>query len=317
MAFNPKVSIVIPVYNGANFLAEAIDSALSQSYRNIEIIVINDGSDDGNETDKLARSFGDTIQYYHKKNGGVSSALNFGIQKMSGDYFSWLSHDDVYNNKKIETQIDYLKKRGNKEIITFSNFKQIDTESRVINEIRINKRYLENIFLTILSLTIHGCTLLIPRKCFENIGGFSENIMTVQDNHLWLKMAKAGYRFEYIPKFFVKCRIHTQQTSNRLREFHKDEKNYFFLWAIRYINNEIKLIQDTLYLILINNNAYQAYIEMLKLKYHKNILSVYKVLVRSVITFLIRLIVFMRKNKLFPNIVYEIFRKRNVNLFLL
>ena len=148
MVFNPKVSIVIPVYNGANFLTEAIDSALSQSYRNIEIIVINDGSDDGNETDKIARSYGDTIQYYHKKNGGVASALNLGIQKMTGDYFSWLSHDDVYDNKKIGTQIDYLKKRGSKEIITFSNFKQIDSESRVINETRINKKYLGNIFLT-------------------------------------------------------------------------------------------------------------------------------------------------------------------------
>lgn len=308
MVFNPKVSIVIPVYNGANFLAEAIDSALSQSYKYIEIIVINDGSDDGNETDKLARSYGDKIQYYHKKNGGVASALNLGIQKMSGDYFSWLSHDDVYDNNKIETQIDYLSKKGSKEIITFGNFKLIDSESRVINEIRINKKYLGNIFLTILSLTIHGCTLLIPRKCFETIGGFSENIMTVQDNHMWLKMAKAGYRFEFIPEFFVKCRIHPQQSSNRLKEFLKDEKDYFFLWAIRYIANEIMLIQDHLYLILINNNAYKAYIEMLKLKYHKNILSVYKVLAKSVITLSIRFIVFIRK-KLFPNVVYEIFRK--------
>jgi len=306
MVFNPKVSIVIPVYNGANFLTEAVDSALSQSYNNIEIIVINDGSDDANETDKIARSYGDMIQYYHKKNGGVASALNLGIQKMSGDYFSWLSHDDVYDNNKIETQIDYLNIKGIKEIITFGNFKLIDSESRVINEIRINKKYLGNIFLTILSLTIHGCTLLIPRKCFETIGGFSENIMTVQDNHMWLKMAKAGYRFEFIPEFFVKCRIHPQQSSNRLREFLKDEKDYFFLWAIRYIKNEVKLIQNHLFLILINNNAYQAYIELLKLKYHKNILSVYRVLFRTAITYLTRLLAFIRKKlKLFPNVVRE------------
>ena len=81
MVFNPMVSIVIPVYNGANFLREAIDSALSQSYKNIEIIVINDGSDDANETDKIARSYGDTIQYFHKKNGGVASALNLASGK--------------------------------------------------------------------------------------------------------------------------------------------------------------------------------------------------------------------------------------------
>ena len=72
----PKVSIVIPVYNGANYMREAIDSALNQTYKNIEVIVINDGSIDNGETDRIARSYGDRIVYVKKENGGVSSALN-------------------------------------------------------------------------------------------------------------------------------------------------------------------------------------------------------------------------------------------------
>ena len=102
----PKVSIIIPVYNGENYLAEAIESALAQSYDNLEVIVINDGSKDN--TEKIALSYGKKIKYFHKSNGGVSSALNLGIEKMTGDYFSWLSHDDLYYENKIDKQtLDY------------------------------------------------------------------------------------------------------------------------------------------------------------------------------------------------------------------
>ena len=76
---DPLVSIVIPVYNGANYLREAIDSALAQTYSNVEIIVVNDGSDDGGATRDIALSYGDKIRYFAKDNGGVSTALNVGI----------------------------------------------------------------------------------------------------------------------------------------------------------------------------------------------------------------------------------------------
>jgi len=82
--FCPKVSIIIPVYNGSNYLREAIDSALAQTYKNIEIIVINDGSSDEGRTEAIAKSYGDKIRYIYKKNGGVSTALNVGILAAEG-----------------------------------------------------------------------------------------------------------------------------------------------------------------------------------------------------------------------------------------
>lgn len=94
----PKVSIVIPVFNGSDYLDKAIQSALNQSYQNVEIIVVNDGSNDGGKTAEIAKSYGDNIRYIEKENGGVSSALNRGIEAMTGEYFSWLSHDDEYRN---------------------------------------------------------------------------------------------------------------------------------------------------------------------------------------------------------------------------
>ena len=97
----PLVSIIIPVFNGSDYLAEAIDSALNQTYTNIEILVINDGSNDLERTKSIAHLYGEKIRYFEKKNGGVSSALNLGIKEMKGEYFSWLSHDDNFNDTKI------------------------------------------------------------------------------------------------------------------------------------------------------------------------------------------------------------------------
>jgi hypothetical protein len=84
----PKISVVIPVYNGSNYLKFSIDSALKKSYKNIEVIVVNDGSSDQGKTEFVALSYGKKIRYYIKTNGGVASALNFGIKHMKGDYFS-------------------------------------------------------------------------------------------------------------------------------------------------------------------------------------------------------------------------------------
>ena len=99
----PRVSVVIPVYNGANFLGDAIDSALAQTWRDVEVIVVDDGSNDDGATADVARSYGDRIRYLRTDHGGVSSALNAGIRAMTGEYFAWLSHDDVYHPAKLET----------------------------------------------------------------------------------------------------------------------------------------------------------------------------------------------------------------------
>ncbi|MBP1750280.1 MAG: glycosyltransferase, partial [Deltaproteobacteria bacterium] len=220
----PGVSIIIPVYNGADYMREAIDSALAQTYENLEVIVINDGSNDGGQTEAVAREYGNRISFYSKENGGVSSALNMGIRKMTGEYFSWLSHDDVYHKEKIEVQIKYLKEHPG-TTITYSDFEIIDEISRRIRLKRLKSvpsdqfRY----SITVNSL-VNGCTFLIPKTCFDTCGFFDESLKIVQDYDMWFRLANS-YRIDHIPEVLVKSRYHRDQGTRRLAGMATEEGN--------------------------------------------------------------------------------------------
>lgn len=216
--FNPLVSIVIPVYNGANFLREAIDSALAQTYQNIEVVVVNDGSNDDGSTEKVALSYGDKIRYFSKTNGGVASALNLGIVKMAGEYFSWLSHDDSYMPNKIKENIEALMGLDNKQTIIFSDWKGINGKGRTIFEIRYSDKHESTLLNTspypVARGCLNGCTLLIHRDVFTNVGVFNENLPTTQDFDLWIRIL-AKYPINYIEKILVCYRDHGKQTSKK------------------------------------------------------------------------------------------------------
>jgi glycosyltransferase involved in cell wall biosynthesis len=215
---SPKVSIVIPVFNGSNYLQEAIESAINQDYKNIEIIVINDGSNDNGATKNIALSFGNKIKYYEKENGGVSSALNLGVKKMDGDYFSWLSHDDRYKENKISTQIDFLIS-NNGQFITYTGYDLINHNSKFIDRLKLDPDLLERKALyAIFRAYINGCTLLLPKECFNLVGYFDETLKYTQDYDFWFKLSK-HYQFIHIKKFLVETRIHSEQDSNKIGKF--------------------------------------------------------------------------------------------------
>lgn len=215
MKKKPKVTIVIPVYNGSRYMKEAIDSALAQTYKNIEIIVVNDGSNDQGKTDRIARSYGNKIKYYKKDNGGVSTALNLAISKMSGEYFSWLSHDDVYYDNKIEKQMEHIvaNNYGNKNIILYCDYDLIDYKSRLISQSKKNHELLmEKPEYALLRGNINGITLLIPKKVFDEYGLFDEELFCVQDYEMW-RLVMGTYKFEHMPLILAKSRQHRNQAT--------------------------------------------------------------------------------------------------------
>lgn len=209
--FDPLVSIIIPVYNGENYVSQAIDSALAQTYKNIEIIVVNDGSKD--KTDEICKSYGNKIRYFKKENGGVSSALNFGIKEMKGEYFSWLSHDDLYLPNKIEYQITFLTNNNycKQNIILYSDYLVINEKNDIIGLGKKDHDFLEEKReYALLSGSVNGITMLIPKKAFTECGLFDLNLKCTQDYDLWMKMQEK-YIFVHIPNYLSLTRVHALQ----------------------------------------------------------------------------------------------------------
>lgn len=246
MSFNPKVSIIIPVYNGSNYMREAIDSTLAQTYKNIEVIVVNDGSNDGGKTEAVAKSYGDRIRYFSKENGGVSSALNFGIKMSEGDYISWLSHDDAFLPEKIEEQIKYLQKEESKDnIILFSDYEIINERSEYVRTYKVPLTNPENILVDLLSIwPVHGCTTLIPKACFDRAGLYDENNKTVQDYDMWFRLVKSGCQFKHIPKPLIKFRTHEKQDSAQKQDSYYEERETTYINSLRQFESELRQIPD-------------------------------------------------------------------------
>lgn len=247
---SPKVSLIIPVYNGADYVEEAIKSALSQTYKNLEIIIVNDGSKDN--TDGICKKYEDKIKYIKKENGGVSTALNLAIKNMTGEYFSWLSHDDLYNPQKIEEEVSQIEENT----IIMSDYNIIDENSNIKQNIIIPHEVIERHYeFALLKGYINGLSLLIPKKAFEEVGLFNENLRCTQDYDMWFRMLLKGYKFKHIPKVLVSTRIHSQQVTNTSPKM-ITEGNQLWIDMMKELPLDTKL--------KINKSEYNFYREMIK-----------------------------------------------------
>ena len=234
--FNPLVSIVIPVYNGSNYMREAIDSALAQTYPNIEVIVVNDGSTDN--TDEIAKSYGNKIRYFIKENGGVSTALNLAIENMNGEYFSWLSHDDMYLPEKIESQIHILRSLKDKTTVIYGGYRYIDEKGGLICEVKLDNEFslddLNKPLFSLLLNRISGCALLIHKMYFQTVGLFDETLRITQDYDLWFRILQnAGIYYD--THCLTLSRIHQRQTGKTPAALTSNEESLFWERTIKSI----------------------------------------------------------------------------------
>ena len=248
----PKVSIIIPAYNASNYLAEAIDSALAQTYNNVEIIVVNDGSNDNDATRNIALGYENKIVYIEKENGGSSSALNIGIANMTGEWFSWLSHDDLYVPDKIEKQMAYIESLkidifDVSKHIFFSASELIDATGKVIRS--FNSKKARKIAEKVNSFShnghliaeptayyFHGCSCLLHKSAFEAVGTFDEKLRLLNDLDMWFRLYAANYKVHYIPEPLVKGRIHPKQVSKSIGfSYHNTEQDMFWERSLNWL----------------------------------------------------------------------------------
>ena len=210
-----KVSIVIPVYNAEEYVRYCVESALSQDYDDVEIIAVNDGSSDGSL--KVLEEYSDRIKIVSKQNGGTASALNAGIKAMQGEWFKWLSADDLLYQHAVQELVDSAKKLENKEnCILYSNYDIIDSNGKIVGQrIESDCNSIDSFeFNTMLLDNYIGnaTTSLIHRSAFDRFGTFDESMDFSEDYELWLRFCILhGCRLHLVPKILAKYRVHQTQ----------------------------------------------------------------------------------------------------------
>lgn len=223
----PLISIVIPVFNGANYLRQAIDSALAQKYPHFEVLVVDDGSSDDGATAAIIHSYGDRIHALHKTNGGVSSALNLGIREAQGEYISWLSHDDLYLPNKLSRQVQALAKLPPGWLVT-SGFQIIAEDGRLIRAWPDNKTREIRDGRGVIEANLFGCALLLPRELLLEVGLFNEANRSTQDYEMWLELVHRDHPIHWIPEVLCAWRDHGESDTRARHDLVEQDSAWLF-----------------------------------------------------------------------------------------
>jgi glycosyltransferase involved in cell wall biosynthesis len=219
----PTVTVVIPVFNGENFLAEAIESVLNQTFRDFEVLVVDDGSSDGTWAivERYMAAYPTAVRGIRKENGGTATALNAGIRGAKGSYFAWLSHDDRFVPHKLEAQLDLLNKHP--ELVgVYSDYSYIDAKGNWFGRVysvsypptQMLRHLLQSVF-------INGSTLLIERQCLQQMGLFDETLRYAHDAMMWLHLA-LHYQLGHIPEPLTEYRKHPAQATHTQKGVRRD-----------------------------------------------------------------------------------------------
>jgi teichuronic acid biosynthesis glycosyltransferase TuaG len=207
----PKVSIIIPFYN-CEYIDQAIKSALGQTYANIEIIVVDDGSTF--YQDKI-NPYKKRITYIYKQNGGTATAVNRGIEASTGDYFAWLSSDDLMLPDKILLQMEDMLQQGAE--MSFTDFDVIDEHNHIVYEsISLKFKNDEEVYEEIFKRNpVNGSTVIMKKSLIGKVGFFDPKYKFTHDYEMWLRLITREYRLHYFNKVLTRFRTHPNSgTSN-------------------------------------------------------------------------------------------------------
>ena len=214
-----KASIILPCYNGSRWIHRSIESILAQTYRNFELIIVDDGSID-NSKEKINLYLSDPrVHYIYQRNSGFSAALNRGLKESKGEVIGFIGQDDLWAPKKLEIQSTYLNSHQNVGVL-YSNYYLMNSEEQIISIMKAKapaSSRIQNVKNLFLNNFIGFETVLVKRECFEKVGYFDESMSGFSDYDLWLRIA-GQFDIGYVDKTLVKKRSHNLQLSIDSRE---------------------------------------------------------------------------------------------------
>ena len=195
-----KISVIIPTYNRRHTLERAIDSVLSQTFEPFEMIIVDDGSEDGTR-DWIKETY-PSIKYIYQSNNGVSSARNKGIRSSRGSWIALLDSDDEWMPEKLEEQFISINENPGS---LFCHTNEIWIRNGVrVNQMKKHKKYGGNIFKYCLDMCrISPSSSLIKKEVFEDVGLFDESLTVCEDYDLWLRIT-ANYTILFLDRPLIK-----------------------------------------------------------------------------------------------------------------
>jgi len=212
MDIQPSVSVIIPTYNRAGFVCEAIDSVLKQTFREFELIIVDDGSVDN--TSEIVSSFDDArVKYIRQENRGVSAARNTGVLHSSAPLIAFLDSDDLWFPKKLEAQVSFFE--SNRDVQICQTEEIWIRNGRRVNPMDKHRKYSGWIFRQCLPLCIVSpSAVMMRREAFDDLGGFDEGLPACEDYDLWLRAA-LRYPIHTLPDALIEKRGgHADQLSS-------------------------------------------------------------------------------------------------------
>ncbi len=226
---NPEISVIIPTYNRALILEETIQSVLRQTYKELELIIIDDGSTD-NTRQLIERLTDKRIIYLYQENRGLPTARNKGIENAKGKYIAFLDSDDIWLPTKIEKQLGVFKKSKFNPGVVYCGVEYIDENGKEIREKKL-PAYRGNIFLYLLGARRNvvlgaGSTILVRRECFKECGLLDESLPYRVDLELLIRISQK-FSFDYVSEPLVKIRIHNKRISFNLDTIIKGREMLF------------------------------------------------------------------------------------------
>jgi glycosyltransferase involved in cell wall biosynthesis len=198
----PTVSVIIPSYDSAKFVVEALDSVLNQTYHDLEVIVVDDGSRDN--TEEAVKDKGERMTYVRQDNVGASAARNHGIRVSSGNYIAFLDADDLWKPNKLEEQVRILDDDPEVGLVC-SDWATVAIDGSVQNSYLKNCRYARSGYVfneVIQEYFILTSSVLLRRSCLSEVGVFDEALMVSEDKDLWLRVCHR-WKIKILPEPLV------------------------------------------------------------------------------------------------------------------
>lgn len=204
----PEVSVLMSVYNGETYLCECMDSVLSQTFRDFEFIIVDDGSTD--KSKEIVRSYKDDriILLENTENKGLAWSLNRGIKHARGTYIARMDADDVMLPERLERQVQYLK--GNPDIDGCGTWaKVVDETGKPLYELTPPDKYEQLVNEMIISNRFVHPSMCVKRSMLLELKGYNEHFKYSQDYELWFRMLAKGFKLANIPEYLTVYREHS------------------------------------------------------------------------------------------------------------